>query len=192
MAKMGEVMAHNHSDFVDMLDTANVSASEYDAPEVLAEKYVDELPHNDQLRVLTAYMVADKDASNFDGNISNDDVYANFNAIHDYWNNDDFSNAGGVVGAIAGAVGEGAKLGGKIVEGRQNKKYGATNVAQKKADAKQELLKSVIAQKQAKAEAEKQKAEAKSKTTRMIIIGGSILFGLIAIGTTIYFVRKRK
>ena len=185
-------MANDHSDFVDMLDSANVSASEYDAPEVLAEKYVEELPHNDQLKVLTAYMVADKDASNFDGNISNEDVYANFSAIHDYWDNSEYSNAGGVVGAIAGAVGEGAKLGGKIAEGRQQKKFGATMTAQKKLDAKQELLKSVVAQKQAKAELEKQKTEAKAKTTKALIIGGSILFVIIAIGTTIYFVRKKK
>ena len=58
MSKMGEIMAKDQSDFVDMLDSANVSASGYDAPEVLAEKYVDELPNNDQLKVLTAYMVA--------------------------------------------------------------------------------------------------------------------------------------
>ena len=189
MSKMGEIMAKDHSDFVDMLDSANVSASGYDAPEVLAEKYVDELPNNDQLKVLTAYMVAKEDASSFDGNLTNEDVYQNFDAIHSYWNDEDQSN---VVGAIAGAVQGIAGLGTKALENRSQKKFGATNVAQKKAEAKQELLKSVIAQKQAKAEADKKKAEDKAKTNRMLIIGGSVLMGLIAIGTTIYFVRKGK
>lgn len=189
MSRMGEIMANNHSDFVDMMDSANVSASPYDAPEVLAEKYVDELPSNDQLKVLTAYMVAKEDASSFDGNVSNEDVYQNFDALHSYWSDEDQSN---VAGAIAGAVQGVANLGSKAIDLRTQKKYGATNVAQKKAEAKQELLRSALAQKQAKAEAEKKKAEEKSKTTRTLIIVGSVLLGLVAIGTTIYFVRKNR
>lgn len=189
MSKMGEIMAKDHSDFVDMLDSANVSASVTDTPEVLAEKYVDELPDNDQLKVLTAYIVAKEDASSFDGNVSNEDVYQNFDAIHSYWSDEDQSN---VVGAIAGAVQGVAGLGTKALEMRSQKKFGATNVAQKRAEAKQELLRSALAQRQAKAEAEKKRAEDKAKTTRTLIIVGSVILGLVAIGTTIYFVRKNK
>jgi len=178
-----------------MLDNAGVNASEYDAPEVLIDKYVDELPDNDQLKVMTAYLLENQEASNFSGKIDNNEVYENYNVIYNYWDwdlSDKVSNAGGVVGAVAGGVGALANVGNTALQGRQKKKYGATDTAIKKQETKAELLKSVIAQKQAKTEKDKLDAEAKSKRTKYWIIGGSVIGGLAIIGMVIYFVRKNK
>jgi hypothetical protein len=57
MKRMGDIVSNDTSSFVSMLDNAGVSATEFDAPEVLIDKYVDELPDNDQLKVMSAYLI---------------------------------------------------------------------------------------------------------------------------------------
>jgi hypothetical protein len=194
MKRMGDIVSNDTSSFVSMLDNAGISATEFDEPEVLIDKYVDELPDNDQLKVMSAYLIENSYASGFSGQIDNDEVYENYNVIYNYWDwdlGDDFSNAGGVVGAVAQGVGALANVGNTALQGRQKKKFGATDTAMKMQETKAELLKSVIAQKQAKAEKDKALAEAKSKRTKYWIIGGSVIGGLAIIGTIIYFMRKK-
>ena len=143
---------------------------------------------------MSAYLVENQEASNFSGKIDNNEVYENYNVIYNYWDWDlpEYSNAGGIVGSIAEGVGALANVGNTALQGRQKKKYGATDTAMKKQETKAELLKSVIAQKQAKAEKEKAEADAKAKRTKYWIIGGSVVGGLAIIGLVIYFVRKNK
>ena len=193
MKRMGSIVANDTSSFVSMLDNAGINASEYDAPEMLIDKYVEELPDNDQLKVMSAYLIENQEASNFSGKIDNNEVYENYNVIYNYWDwdlSEKISNAGGVVGAVAGGVGALANVGNTALQGRQKKMYGATDTAIKKQETKAELLKSVIAQKQAKSEKDKAEAEAKAKKTKYWIIGGSVVGGLAIIGLVIYFVRK--
>ena len=192
MRKMGEVIVNNKSDFVNMLDSADVSASDYDSPEVLIEKYVDEIPDNDQLKVMSAFLLEQNSESGISGQIDNNEVYENYNVIYNYWDWDlDGEENSNVAGLVGGIIQGGLGLSSKIVEGQQKKKYGATDTAQKQAEAKTELIKSVISQKQAKADAEKVLAETKSKNTKYWIIGGSVIGGLAIIGTLIYFLRKK-
>lgn len=194
MKRMGDIVSNDTSSFVSMLDNAGISATEYDAPEVLIEKYVSELPNNDQLKVMSAYLIENDYASSFSGQIDNNEVYENYNVIYNYWDwdsNDNYSNAGGVFGAVADSVGALANVGNTALQGRQKKKYGATDTAIKMQETKAELLKSVIAKNQAKADQQKATAEAKSKRTKYWIIGGSVIGGLAIIGTVIYFMRKK-
>jgi len=192
MQEMGDVIANNKSDFINMLETADISASEYDSPEVLVEKYIDELPDNNKLQVMSAYLLEQNSPSNFSGKIDNEEVYENYNIIYNYWDWDlDGEENSNIAGLVGGIIKGGIDLGGKIADGQNKKKYGVTDTAQKQQEAKTELLKSVIAQKQAKAEAEKIKAETKSKNTKYWIIGGSVIGGLAIIGTLIYFLRKK-
>jgi len=191
MTKMGNIVANDTSSFVSMLDNAGIDASVYNAPEVLIEKYVEELPDNDQLKVMSAYLIENQEASNFSGKVDNNEVYENFNNIYNYWDydlSDKFSN---VVGAIAGGVGALATLGSTLAQGKQRKKYAAMDTAVKMQETKAELLKSVLANKQAKIEKEKAESEAKAKKTKYWIIGGSVIGGLAIIGAIIYFVRKK-
>ena len=188
MQRMGSVLVNRKSDFVDMLDSADINASMYDDTEALIDKYVDNLPDNNDLQVMSAFVLEDAERSGFDGKIDNDDVYGNYEVFYHYWQNEDQSNA---VGAIAGAISGVANLGSKAVDLRTQKKFGATQAAQKKAESKTELIKAVIEQKKAKADQEKAKAETSAKKTKYWLIGGGIFVGLIAIGMTIYFVRRK-
>ena len=79
---MGHIIANDKSSFVSMLDNAGIHASEYDAPEVLIEKYVNELPDNDQLKTMSAYLIESNDSSNFSGKVDNNEVYENYNIIY--------------------------------------------------------------------------------------------------------------
>lgn len=187
MQRMGEVIANNKSDFVDMLDTCNVNFAGTEEAELIS-CYVSEIPKNEQLKIMSAYLIEQNSASSFSGEIENDEVYKNYNTLYDYWDGSDYSNAAGLIG---GLVKGGMDISSKVIEGQQKKKFGASDIAQKQAETKAELIRSVIAQKQAKADAEKALAEAKAKVTKYWIIGGSIIGSLAIIGTLIYFIRKK-
>jgi len=191
MKRMGDIVANDTSSFVSMLDNAGISATDYDAPEVLIDKYVDELPNNDQLKVMSAYLIENDYASSFSGQIDNNEVYENYNVIYNYWDWDLEDQKSNIGGAIVQGVGALANLGNTALQGRQKKKFGATDTAMKMQETKAELLKSVIAKNQAKADQQKAIAEAKSKRTKYWIIGGSVIGGLAIIGTVIYFMRKK-
>jgi hypothetical protein len=172
-----------------MLDASNVNFSGTDESE-LVSCYVDELPYNSNLQIMTSYLLEDIDKSNFSGNIENHDVYENYKNIFNYWDFDgeENSNAGGLV---AGSVGAVANLGATAIQSRQNKKFGAINTAKKQEETKNELIKSIIAQKQAKIEADKKKSETISKNSKYWIIGGSIVGALTVIGLVIYLKRGK-
>lgn len=190
MNKLGQIIVKDKSDFVSMLDTANTPYQSTEDAELI-KAFVIDIPENDQLKVLTSYMLEDKVSST--PSVDNQAVYENYETIYNYWDfdvPDDYmkSNA---VGAIAGAVSAGANLTNTALQGRQQRKYGATMAAQKQADAKTELLKGLIAQKQAEADKTKSIEENKSKTKRNLIIAGAVVGGLAIIGVAIYFIRKK-
>jgi len=190
MNKLGQIIVKDKSDFVSMLDTANTPYQSTEDAELI-KAFVIDIPENDQLKVLTSYMLEDKVSST--PSVDNQAVYENYETIYNYWDfdvPDDYmkSNA---VGAIAGAVSAGANLTNTALQGRQQRKYGATMAAQKQADAKAELLKGLIAQKQAEADKTKSIEENKSKTKRNLIIAGAVVGGLAIIGVAIYFIRKK-
>ena len=190
MNKLGQIIVKDKSDFVSMLDAANTPYQSTEDAELI-KAFVIDIPENDQLKVLTSYMLEDKISAT--PSVDNEAVYENYETIYNYWDFDvpeDYmkSNA---VGAIAGAVSAGANLTNTALQGRQQRKYGATMAAQKQAEAKTELLKGLIAQKQAEADKTKSMEELKSKTQRNLIIAGAVVGGLAIIGVAIYFIRKK-
>jgi len=190
MRKLGTIVANDKSSFVDLLDTANIPVSNNDSLADLVEKYINELPENDELKGLTAYFVEDEQG--FDGEIDNQIVYDNYNDLMDYFNyesNDDqYFNS---VGAIAEGVGALANLGNTALQGRQKKKYGALDAVTKKQESKQELVKSILQQKALETEKEKQAQDNKAKQTKYWIIAGSVVGGLAIIGLIVYLVKRR-
>ena len=192
MKKLGMIVGNDKSSFVDLLDSADVVVSKDEPIANMVEKYIDELPDNDNLKVLTAYFVEDEYAQSFDGDLENENVYDNYNAIYDYFNydasQDNFYN---VAGAIASSIGSVANLGNTALQGRQKKKYGALDTVMKKQDAKAQWVQAIVQQKQAEAEKQKQESESKAKRTKYWVIGGSVVGGLAIIGLIVYFVKKR-
>ena len=166
MNKLGTIVANDKSSFSDLLDSADIPVYPTDTTANLVERYIDELPENDNLKVLTAYFVEDE--TNFSGSIENESVYDNYNILYNYFdydlsNEDKFFNVGG---AIAGSIGAVANLGNTALQGRQKKKFGALDTVMKKEESKQELIKAILQQKQLETEKQKQEQENKSKQTK--------------------------
>ena len=190
MNRLGQIIVKDKSDFVSMLDAANTPYQSQEDAELI-KAFVIDIADNDQLKVMTSYMLEDKISAT--PSVDNEAVYDNYETIYNYWDFDvpESEIRSNAAGAIATAVGAGANLTNTALQGRQQRKYGATMAAQKQAESKTELLKGLIAQKQAEADKTKAIEEGKSKTKRNLIIAGAVVGGLAIIGAAIYFIRRK-
>jgi hypothetical protein len=202
MREIGKCLVRSKGEFVDLLNYSGINASSAMTDGQLIALYIDNIDGNEKLLIGTAYLVnKSNQVLSFDGEdeISDTGVKRTIQILYNYFDDtpefaesdpnedfyatsEDFSNGAGVVGAIAGAVGAGATLGTKIAEGRQKKKYGALDIAQKKMDAKQALVQSVIQQKQAQTELKKKETEESTKKLKVwgMVIGGIVIVGILA------------
>jgi hypothetical protein len=193
MMELGDTIAKDKDKFIEVLRSSGIGVSDYAPDATLVELFIDNAPKNDKLLIGTAYLLAERNKTvGADGeeNISDVGVKATYKVMNSYFDGGD-EETSNWVGAIAGALGEGAKLGTKITEGQQRKKYGAQMQLEKKQEASNQLRQSIIGQRQQeatnKAEAQKQG----QKTTQLILyIGGGVL--LLSIGLGIYFMNKKK
>lgn len=190
MNRLGQIIVKDKSDFVSMLDAANTPYQNTEDAELI-KAFVIDIPENDQLKVLTSYMLEDKLKST--PSIDNEAIYDNYETIYNYWDFDvpESEIRSNAVGAIATAVGAGANLTNTALQGRQQRKYGATMAAQKQAEAKTELLKGLIAQKQAEAETTKSLEQKMTKAQRNIVIASAVVGGLVIISVAIYLIRRK-
>jgi hypothetical protein len=214
MKEVGKSLVKNKSNFVELLTSSGVAASESMSDIELVDSFVNALPTNKSLMIGTAYMInSDNKFVSADGQeqISDKGVKVCYNIMNDFFNISDsnaieFSNAddlpglstakgaasGGVVGAVAGAVSDLAKLGGKISEGQQKKKYGALDALGKKQEAKQQMITSILAERRAKLEESTKQKLAKAKTKKILLIVGGSIVGLAVIGFIIYKIKYKK
>lgn len=212
MKEVGKSLVKDRSNFIELLTSSGIAASESMADMELVDAFVNSLPKNKSLMIGTAFLINnDNKFVSADGGeqISDKGVKVCYNVMYDFFNCGDpnsmeFYNAdgipgastlcsaasGGVVGAIAGAVSEVAKLGGKISEGQQKKKYGAIDALSKKQDAKQQMIQSILAERKAKVEQSTKQKETKAKTTKIILIVAGSIVALGIIGFIIYKIKK--
>ena len=191
MYELGRILVQNKNEFVDLLNESEISATADMNDIRLIDLYVDNISKNKKLMLGTSILINvhnQKFSADGDDYLDDENIKDTFRSLNSYYS-DDYSNS---VGAVAGAVGEVAKLGGKISEGQQKKKYGALDLATKKEDTKQALVQSVLAGQQAVMEATRKRQEQKAKTTRtLLVIGGAIaLLGVL--GLVIYKIKKGK
>jgi len=191
MYELGRILVQNKNEFVDLLNESEIPATADMNDIRLIDLYVDNISKNKKLMLGTSMLVNvhnQKFSADGDDYLDDENIKDTFRSLNSYYS-DDYSNS---VGAVAGAVGEVAKLGGKISEGQQKKKYGALDLATKKEDTKQALVQSVLAGQQAVMEATRKRQEQKAKTTRtLLVIGGAIaLLGVL--GLVIYKIKKGK
>lgn len=204
MFEVGKSLVNDREDFIALLKSSGIYAESTESDTELIQKFINNINTNKQLIIGTAFLVGHKNkVESFDGEeeISDAGVKAMNKVIHSYFDTRNmpdsadnyYENASGdVVGAVAQGVGELAKLGGKISEGQQKKKYGALDLASKKEEAKQQIVKAAMEQRIAQQQAIQKQKEQKAKTTRTaLIIGGSVL-GVVLIGTIIYLIKKKK
>jgi len=197
LSEVGNIIVTNRGDFEDLLTESGVLgdfSAMSDAQ--LVDAYIENINKNKDLQLGTSMLVNfHNKQSSMDGESEMDDacVKAGYHTLKVYFGSpsENYYNAAGVVvGAVAQGVGEVAKLGGKLSDARQKKKYGALDMAEKKQDAKAIMTQQILAQRQAQIEAQKSKQEATAKTTRTVLIIGGSVVGLAIVGFIIYKLRK--
>lgn len=204
MFEIGKSLVNDREDFIALLKSSGIYAEPTESDTELIQKFINNISTNKQLIIGTAFLVGHKNkVESFDGEeeISDAGVKAMNKVIHSYFDTRNipdsadnyYSDASGdVVSSVAQGVGELAKLGSSISQGQQKKKYGALDLASKKEEAKQQIVKAAMEQRIAQQQAVQKQKEQKAKTTRTaLIIGGSVL-GVALIATVIYLIKKKK
>lgn len=184
MQQMGVVVATNPKLFSDLLEANQVALDLEKAldPLELTDAYLEELPNNDSLKLGSAYLVNRFEDSSFDGEADNDTIREYYEAIDDYWNNEDYSYLDPVT-AVAGALGSGAELGKSLVESKRKKKYFGSDLAEKQATSRQAMIQGILSKKKADSELKKTEQDAKTKRTIIIAsaVGLAVLIGVVVI-----------
>lgn len=194
MGELGNIIVTDRGDFEDLLTESGVQGDLNTMSDAqLVNLYIDNISSNKELQLGTSMLINHHNKqSSMDGDKQMDDacVKAGYHTLHIYFSepSENYSQAIGV-GPIAQAVSESAKLGSKIAEGKQKKKYGAIDLATKRQEAKDTITQQVLAQKQAQLEIQKAKQESRSKTTTTIIM---VAGGLLAVGVIAYLILKLK
>jgi hypothetical protein len=199
MKEVGTSLAKNKSDFIELLTSSGVPANDSMSDIELVNSFVNALPQNKSLMISTAYMINNQNRFvSADGTeqISDKGVKVSYKVMYDFFTKDDlnsqeFLNASGDVAAIAQGVGALANLGTSGIGAIQKKKYGAMDALGKQQEAKNQLIQSVLATKQAEATAKQKSAESSAKTKKILLIGGLSLLGLVGIGLIIYKIKKK-
>jgi hypothetical protein len=193
MSELGNIIATNRGDFEDLLSESGIEGELNTMTDSqLVDAYINEISNNKDLQLGTSLLINHHNKeSNMDGDSQMNDacVKAGYHTISIYFANpsENYANA---VGLVAGALQESAKLGNRLVEGSQKKKFGAIDMATKKQDAKDRITQQLLAQKEAQLEVEKTKKEANAKTMRTLLIVGGGVVAISIIGFLIFKLRK--
>lgn len=182
MNEMGKVVHDDKDAFIDLLEVSGVPVESTDDTKLI-DVYIENIPENDDLKVCSAYLLTEK-MFGVDG-VTNREVCKRYDVLNNHW--EGFSNFG-----WGEVVNKAVDVGKNVYESQQKKKTSATDLAQKKAESKTEMIKSLLAQKQAKEEKEKAQTEAKAKTKKAWIIGGSVVGGLAILGLIVYLVKRNR
>jgi hypothetical protein len=214
MRELGNALIKGKQDFVDLLVYSGIPANINMTDLQLVDRYIDNIDTNEKLLIGSAFLVNKNNQKvGFDGEqeISDNGVKRTILVLNSYFDNtpppetdpnedfyatsttptedDDFYNIGGIVGGI---LMQGGGIANKVIEGKQKQKFGATDMVQKKQDAKAQLTSQIMAQRQAEIEAKNKKAESQTKTTKTLLYVGGGIVALALVGVIIYMVNKNK
>lgn len=178
MQEVGRTIANDPQVIIDLLESNDFIVDPSISAVELGDAFLYELPNSDGLKLGTAYLISTKNSS-FSGEVDNDEIYEVFDAISDYW--EDEEPTSNVAGLIGGIVQGGLGVTEKVLEGQQKKKYGALDLAQKQAESRQALISGIIAQRKAQAEAEQKKVELEAKQKRVQTIAIASVIGVVAL-----------
>jgi hypothetical protein len=186
--ELGTSLAKNKSHFVSLLKESGVPASIFDSNIELVNKFVDNVPYNNKLRVGAALLInSNNQEVGFDGKkqIDKNNVRNCYRVMTNQYKNERHSNlAADPVSAIAQGVGELSKLGTTALQGQQQKRGMGLEYAKSKDAQRAEMLKSLTDKKKAE-------SDAKAKSNKILMIVGGSLLGLIVLGVTFVKLRKK-
>jgi hypothetical protein len=182
MHEVGRTLVSDPDKILDLLESNDIDVSSLSNPINIGDALLYELPYSEALQLGTAYLV-EREISSFDGDVDNENIYSMFEAISDYWSEDEeYPEDEDPTSNVAGAVIGGVKLARNLIQGRQ----------QKNAESRDAILQGVIAQKKAEAEALRQKRELEAKNKRIKTIAIASVVGLIALVTAVIYIKKQK
>jgi hypothetical protein len=185
---LGASLAKRRSDFVSLLKGSGVPASIFNSDIELVNKFVENVPYNNKLRVGAALLVnSENQEVGFDGKkqINKENVRNCYRVMTNQYKNERHSNlAADPVTAIAQGVGELSKLGTTALQGKQQKRGAGLDYAKSKDAQRAEMLKSL-------ADKKKAESESKSKSNRLLMIVGGSLLGIVVLGVTFYKLKKK-
>lgn len=179
--EIGNILATNKRDFVDLLNESGIAASNGNTNIELVNKFVDNMPTNAKLRLGTALLINQENQEvSFDGRrtINKDNVRNSYRVMTNRYSN--FVDPNIIAGAIQGAT----QLGDTAIKGQQRKKFGSLDIAQQRESQRAEIMKSI-------ADKKKAEAEQKSKTNKTLMIIGGSLLGLVVLTVAVIKLRKK-
>jgi hypothetical protein len=186
--ELGASLAKRRSDFVSLLKGSGVPANIFNSDIELINKFVENVPYNNKLRVGAALLVnSENQEIGFDGKkqINKENVRNCYRVMTNQYKNERHSNlAADPVSAIAQGVGELSKLGTTALQGKQQKRGSGLDYAKSKDAQRAEMLKSL-------ADKKKAESESKSKSNRLLMIVGGSLLGIVVLGVTFYKLKKK-
>lgn len=179
--EIGNILATNKRDFVDLLNESGIAASNGNTNIELVNKFVDNMPTNAKLRLGTSLLINQENQEvSFDGRrtINKDNVRNSYRVMTNRYSN--FVDPNIIAGAIQGAT----QLGDTAIKGQQRKKFGSLDIAQQREAQRAEIMKSI-------ADKKKAEAEQKSKTNKTLMIIGGSLLGLVVLTVAVIKLRKK-
>lgn len=179
--ELGASLANNKMVFVDLLNESGVNASINDSNIELVNKFVDNVPINQKLRLGASLLVNSQNQEvGFDGKKSIDktNVRNCYRVMTNRYSN--FVSPD----LIASAVQTAGQLGDTIIKGQQFKKNAGLTIAQQREQQRAEIMKAI-------ADKKKADAEAKSKTKRVLMIVGGSLLGLVVLTVAVLKLKKK-
>ena len=163
MRELGTILVKRKQDFVDLLNQSKIPASISDSDISLINLFVQNIDSNPKLALGTSLLIQMNNRKmNFDGDeeLSDEGVKNGYLVLKSYYDSDEpYSNGAGVVTAIAKAAEAGLNLGTSVEQGKQKKRYGGQELAQRREESKQILIESVLKQRQMQIEAAKKVQE---------------------------------
>jgi len=200
--ELGRLAVEQRNDFIYLLKESGVNVSDNISDTDLVDLYIKNLSNNKYLALGSSLLVNHHNkVQGFDGEEINDrNVKAGYVALTNYLNADGSpigastlggAASGGIVGTIAGAVGDLAKLGTQVSSNRAKKKYGLQDIASKQMDAKAAMTSSILALKQKQLDQAQSQTEQKAKTKRVLLISVAVILELIAIVGAFYIIKKK-
>lgn len=192
MTELANILLKDRESFLLLLRYADVPVSDNAFDSEIIDKFIDNINKNRKLMIGAAFLINQKNKNiGFDGEeeISDAGVKAVHKVMFNYFDaaEPQYSNVGG---AWAGAVDTLGKLGGNIVSAQNKKKNGAQDLLEKKMDAKNAMVATVLKQRSDEQAAQQKKLSEKAKLKKILIISSMSLAGLAVIGLTIYLIKK--
>lgn len=179
--EIGSILANNKRDFVDLLNESGIAASYNDTRIDLVNRFVDNLPYNNKLRLGTALLINQENQEvSFDGRktINKDNVRNCYRVMTNRYSNFVDPNL------IASAVQTVGELGNTAIKGGQQRKGGGLEIAKQREAQRAEIIKAI-------ADKKKSEQEQKAKTNKTLMIVGGSLLGLVVLTVAIIKFRKK-